>query len=260
MKNLLPRRHTPDIEALSAFLDGGLEAAQARALEAHLASCDVCSGRLDVLRALRAALRELPEAETPRSFRLRRADIEAPAPAAAAAPGWMRLAPALSALSVLVFAVLVGVDLSRGGGSSGQSGLTAAGAGQDQLQASRSLETSMDADTSKARTADDDAGAPAAGGPDVGETATEAYAEATALAQAAPAGAVAPPVASEDPDAATLADDAALIPASQPTPAGEQDNDESDLLLRTLEIASAAVALGAAAIALISWTRRRREA
>jgi anti-sigma factor RsiW len=57
-------------DQLSAYIDGELEAAAAERLEAHLAACEGCRLELEQLRATAAALRDLPEAEAPRSFTL----------------------------------------------------------------------------------------------------------------------------------------------------------------------------------------------
>ncbi|MDO8611297.1 MAG: zf-HC2 domain-containing protein [Dehalococcoidia bacterium] len=57
-------------DQLSAYIDGELEAAAAERLEAHLAACEGCRLELGQLRATAAALRDLPEAEVPRSFTL----------------------------------------------------------------------------------------------------------------------------------------------------------------------------------------------
>ncbi len=114
--SVFARAHRPDVELLSSYLDGRLADGRARALEEHLASCASCGARLDELRRMRSLLRAMPFVETPRSFRLRSREAERPAPAMTAS--WLRLMPALSAAAIIVFAVLVGVDLYGGGGGS----------------------------------------------------------------------------------------------------------------------------------------------
>jgi hypothetical protein len=55
-------------EALSALLDGQLDAAEADAVQAHLVACADCSAELEAVRATRAALRTLPAVEPPVGF------------------------------------------------------------------------------------------------------------------------------------------------------------------------------------------------
>src|SRR5439155_25392529 len=108
--------HRPDVEALSAYADGRLDAPAAARVEAHLASCGACRARVEGLREVRTMLRSLPEAEPPRSFRIRPLDLTSGSPV----PGspFVRLAPALGAAAVIAFAVVLGVDLSSGGDGS----------------------------------------------------------------------------------------------------------------------------------------------
>ena len=56
------RKHQPDVNALSAQLDGVLDPRESARLDAHVASCDACRAQLDGLRTTRAALRSMPEA------------------------------------------------------------------------------------------------------------------------------------------------------------------------------------------------------
>src|SRR3990172_11917543 len=70
MMMLWPGAHRRFREGLSAYIDGELEAAAAERLETHLAACEGCRLELEQLRATAAALRDLPEAELPRSFTL----------------------------------------------------------------------------------------------------------------------------------------------------------------------------------------------
>jgi len=53
--------HTPDLESLSAWLDGELPAAEGFAQAAHLAACPACAACLDELQALATDLRALPQ-------------------------------------------------------------------------------------------------------------------------------------------------------------------------------------------------------
>ena len=110
---LWPGSHRRFRESLSAYIDRELEASAAERLEAHLVACEGCRLEMEQLRATAAALRDLPEAEVPRSFTLsperaaaRRTLTGATAPLALG----MRLAAA--GLAVALAAVLV-VDLGR---------------------------------------------------------------------------------------------------------------------------------------------------
>jgi anti-sigma factor RsiW len=62
----------PDKEPmLHALLDGELDAANASALETHLAACPACAQRLDTLRALHERLAELPPTPAPEALKSR---------------------------------------------------------------------------------------------------------------------------------------------------------------------------------------------
>jgi hypothetical protein len=60
--------HDPWIDRLSEYIDDHLAAADARALEQHLASCDECRTTLAELRAVVAAARSLPDTEPARDL------------------------------------------------------------------------------------------------------------------------------------------------------------------------------------------------
>lgn len=64
------RGHRKVRESLSAYLDGELSPAQARAVESHLAGCGSCREELEGLRSVAHTLRSLPEVDPPRSFAL----------------------------------------------------------------------------------------------------------------------------------------------------------------------------------------------
>ena len=115
------RGHEPDVNALSAQLDGQLDAATAARLDEHVASCDACRGVRDGLRATRDLVRAMPEATPARSFRLRVADVEAATTARAPrAPLSTRWAPAGMLASAVAIAV-VGAYVTFGGGSDSSS-------------------------------------------------------------------------------------------------------------------------------------------
>jgi hypothetical protein len=102
---------------LSAYLDGELTAKERQQLEGHLAQCDACAEELRTLRYAKAMSIEAPALRIPRSFVVRRADLEAPAEKAPRrlfrlssklAYAYMRGA---TALVVVAFAMLVAGDL-----------------------------------------------------------------------------------------------------------------------------------------------------
>jgi anti-sigma factor RsiW len=80
---------------LHALLDGELDAANAAALEAHLAACPACARRLDTLEALHGRLAALPPARAPQALKGR---IEAMIGAEAARAASPRPRPARPAL------------------------------------------------------------------------------------------------------------------------------------------------------------------
>lgn len=101
-------RHRRLRDQLSAYLDGELDESAVAGLEGHLAECDSCRLELEQLRAAAAALRELPQAEAPRSFTLSPDQVAprpAPAPAGPLAIG-MRMATAGVAAALAVVLVL----------------------------------------------------------------------------------------------------------------------------------------------------------
>jgi len=108
---LWPGSHRRFRESLSAYIDGELEAAAAERLEAHLAACEGCRLELQQLRATAAALRDLPEAEAPRSFTLSPERAAARRPlTGATAPLALGMRLAAAGVAVALAAVFV-VDL-----------------------------------------------------------------------------------------------------------------------------------------------------
>ena len=149
-------------DQLSAYIDGELEAAAAERLEAHLAACEGCRLELGQLRATAAALRDLPEAEAPRSFTLsperaagRRPLTRATAPLALG----MRLAAA--GVAVALAAVFV-VDLG------GLAEDNEAGTAAPQAASDRGTEYAAPDDGGAAPNAEG-AGTPAASGAPAGD-------------------------------------------------------------------------------------------
>jgi len=107
-------------ELLAAYVDGELDDAERRAVEAHLAACARCREDVELARASVARLRALPELEAPAGAASRAlAEASGGGRAAAAAarpPRWARWIPAAAA-AVLVAVVAV-VALKPSGGSS----------------------------------------------------------------------------------------------------------------------------------------------
>ena len=121
------RGHEPDVNALSAQLDGQLDAAAAARLDEHVAACEACRSVRDGLRSTRDALRAMPAATPARSFRLRVADVEAAAARAPRAPQLTRWAPTgMVAAAVAIAIVGAYVTFGRSGSSSSTSELAAA--------------------------------------------------------------------------------------------------------------------------------------
>ncbi len=114
------RIHATDDE-LSAYLDGRLDAGVRERVGSHVDGCAICQQALDGLRAVQTSLRGL-RAKAPRSFALREA---AARPVRARAPGGfdglMPLLSGVTAMAMIAFFAVVGVDMSGGGASSSQS-------------------------------------------------------------------------------------------------------------------------------------------
>lgn len=122
MKKLLNmfRGHRPDGDALSAYLDRRLTANEHAAVEAHVAGCAACREHLAGLQEVRATLRAIPQADAPRSFRVRQADVQAaPKGVLREAAPWTRALPALGGVAAAIFVVAVAIDV-RGGGADEQ--------------------------------------------------------------------------------------------------------------------------------------------
>ncbi len=252
MNNLLGLRrtkHALDIEQASAHLDGRLYADAAAGFDAHLAGCEACRAQFAGLRDARTALRSMPDAEPPRSFRLRAADVHA-APSRATTPRLVRMMPALSAAAIVAFAAIAGADVLRG--SVGTSGDMAASRAPQPMAAGARESASGEAAPADARsgyaTQTDGASAPDAGL--TGE-----------LAPDAPGAAVPPTTdAGSDPAGASKA-----APV-QPTPAYSEtsnrnagaESDGGNTAFRIAELIAAAVALAAGGT-FIAWRLRRRE-
>ena len=105
-----------ELELLSAFLDGELDAADRARVEAHLPGCPECGATLDALRATVADLKTLPVPEpTPQdSWALRSAITKARRPLRR----WQRVAMAsagVAAAAVTTLAIAIGPGGAGGG-------------------------------------------------------------------------------------------------------------------------------------------------
>jgi anti-sigma factor RsiW len=240
-------KHALDIEQASVYLDGRLDPAATARFDAHIAGCEACRARFAGLRDARAALRSMPQAEPPRSFRLRAADVQA-APRVPPPPRLVRMMPALSAAAIVAFAAIAGADVLRGAG--GSSGDMAASKAPMPMAAGARESASGEAAPADARsgfaTQTDGSSAPAAG-------------MTSELAPDAP-GAAVPPTTDAGSDAA----DASKAATAQPTPSYRETSDrdtaepgDGDTAFRIAELIAAAVALAAGGTFIV-WRLRRR--
>ncbi len=148
------RRHPVSDEELSAYIDGQLAPAARTRLEAHIETCAGCRDALAELRSLQRTLGALPQAQAPRSFALREADVR-PSEATSQVGMFSRATPVLSGVAMVaavVFVVLVGVDLSGQGSSRGGDGASVAGlATSADLEAAAAPEAADELDGDDAR-------------------------------------------------------------------------------------------------------------
>jgi hypothetical protein len=119
----------PDEAALLDFAEAAAGADVPR-IAAHIASCPRCAASVAAMREMRPALRALGEVEPPRSFRLAPSMVQRPRPAQArrAYP----LAALAGAVAAVVFAALVGYDVTTSGGGE-------RGAPEAELQSARTF-------------------------------------------------------------------------------------------------------------------------
>ncbi|MEX0751248.1 MAG: zf-HC2 domain-containing protein [Dehalococcoidia bacterium] len=265
MKRLLAiftGRHQPDRDALSAYLDGELASERAAALEAHVAGCEACSTMLEGMRDVRTMLRALPQADAPRSFRVRPEVAAEPRRGIPAPPApLLRAMPVLSAAAVIVFAITVSLDVA--GGGNGDNGSSAARVAMSDSAGTEALEQGgppapEDESFNADRGATQDA--PAAGSLAPAATATTAAAARAAADESA--GGAAPDATAigatayaelAQGDSATDDDGERDLEA---TSVGQDDDDGNKLALRIVQIASAAVAIVAAGVALRMWRKQ----
>ncbi|MCI0778274.1 MAG: zf-HC2 domain-containing protein [Chloroflexi bacterium] len=117
-------RHEVRDEELNALVDGELDESARRHVERHIESCSPCSAAVAELRAVSRAMSELPAVPAPRSFALRRVDVE---PAQTPAPSRLfdSVQPLLSgvaAMAIIAFVVLAAVDTGSESSQSDDSG------------------------------------------------------------------------------------------------------------------------------------------
>jgi len=100
----------PHDERLSALASGETDATADATLTAHVASCTRCTGLIDELGALRAALADLPDVAPSRPLRLLPAVESAPASAADRLGGWARrfFAPVLASGAAIALVGVIG--------------------------------------------------------------------------------------------------------------------------------------------------------
>jgi hypothetical protein len=264
------RKHTPDAEALSALADGRLGADEAASLRTHMASCAACTSRFGDLSRVQSMLGAMPRVEAPRSFRLRRADVEQPArvPAQAGGSGWTtRAMPALAGVATVLFVAVLAVDSASNDGTSRSGGdgmIEAQSAGRSDsfgaYDLSPQVANGMSDDAAGGTGADGDAAPPDAGEslaespavpqPDAGTPLQlDLGAVATATARACPECSMA-----RGPNAYD-----ARTAENQPEGirAAADDDGDDRTGWRIAEVGLAAIAIGAAGVAIFSWRKRQ---
>lgn len=111
-------KHLPDLTALSAYLDGELDADETRSVAVHLAACPACAARVAELQALSAGFRALPEEslgyDLAGVIEGRLADTRRP-PAKPRRVGWMGWPLAVGAAASIAAGVFMGSTLVAGG-------------------------------------------------------------------------------------------------------------------------------------------------
>lgn len=109
----------PTDEQLSAHIDGVLAAAEAAQVEAHVADCEDCAARIDLLRATSRAVAGLPDEDLPRPLDLgflrepaQAPTVMMPGPRRGRPPAWVMAG--LAAAAVLMVAVVTVPRLTSG--------------------------------------------------------------------------------------------------------------------------------------------------
>jgi len=161
----------PKENDLSAYIDNALDVAETRRIAAHIESCTQCREAVEGLRETKAFMAALPRYEAPRSFALSasQAGVQAAKPAAAR-PGALRFAPALS---LAVLAILIVVDIASPGtrtsSNASHTGLVAKSRAESVDSAAGKTLEAPNASTAQApRAAGADAGVPGSSAPSAG--------------------------------------------------------------------------------------------
>lgn len=220
---ILGKRHQTDIEALSAYLDGRLEASRASAVIAHVAACETCRTVLEGMRSTRAMLRAMPSVDAPRSFRLRQADVEAAPRVPARTSPMLRWSPVAAGVAAAVFVVVLGADLATrdsGGGASLASRQADERTGMIQDDATFSQEASKGAPTGAGQSDDFDGSGGAIRPPDTGTSIAAGSGPAADASTEVPLTAAPTPNATEAPVEAMIPADTSSAPNTAPEPAG----------------------------------------
>lgn len=261
---------------LDAYLDGALLARDRERFEARLANDPALRRHLEAVRALKAALRELPEIEAPRSFRLTPAMVttaaRTPAPARSRPPMVLRAAQLTAGVAAFVLAITFVASIG-GSKSSSDTSHEASRALQDTFAAGSAAESAPKA-------------APAASGAGAGTAAAlpaqpsptlPAYdgggVSGQSVAPASPSPSVPrPPATGPGPalaetvtdNATTAGGAAAKSPESSPapsdigTPSFAYDDDGGIDGRLVLQLTLGAIAIGAALAAVVIGRRRKQ--
>jgi hypothetical protein len=123
----------PDDERLSALASRETDATGDATLTAHVTSCDRCTGLVNELGSLRAALSDLPDVAPSRPLRLLPPVEDAPSPAADRLGGWARrfFAPILASGAALALVGTIGTAAPSLSGQSATGGDAAGGAAEE---------------------------------------------------------------------------------------------------------------------------------
>jgi hypothetical protein len=258
-------RHRRWSAMATAYGDGSLEESERPRFERHLGGCSRCATQISDERALRTALRSLPDLAAPRSFRLTPAMLVAAEPASrpSRALAWANTGAKLTAgIAAAALAVVMVVDFGPTlSGSDDDDSEAASGAAESTIAMSAIESPSADADS--ARPAAEATTEPSplpfdaedADGSSAGGSGNES--------DSSPAeGPAAPGDEGTEDDADTqrqaeTGEDGTGAAAAELQFAADESDDSTGQVLRGLQIAFGAVLVAAAGAALLLRTRRR---